>query len=252
MTSAASGSLLLNLEGLATMGIAWLVFPESMDRRLLLGAAAILAGAVVLPWQREARLDFGALLIAGACLSWDIDNNLTRKLSSADPVQIALIKGLTAGSTNLLLALMLGAKLPTVGFVVGGALVGFLGIGVSLVMFMFGLRHLDTAWTGAYFSLAPFIGAVPSLGILQDGLSLQLVAATALMALGLNLHRTERHDHEHQHEPLEHEHAHGHDERHRHHLDGPVEEPHSHRHRHEPIRHKHPYYPDIQHRRRHG
>ncbi len=251
MTSAASGSLLLNLEGLATMGIAWLVFRENVDRRLLLGAAAILAGAVVLAWQGEARLDVGGLLIAGACLSWGIDNNLTRKLSSADPVQIAMIKGLAAGSTNLAVALTLGASLPSLRLVVGGAVVGFLGVGVSLVMFMLGLRHLGTARTGAYFSLAPFIGALISLAVFREVLTIQLVIAGVLMGLGLYLHLAERHDHDHQHEPIEHEHAHVHDDHHHHH-DGPVTGPHSHWHRHEPMRHKHPHYPDLHHRHTHG
>lgn len=253
MTSAASGSLLLNLEGLATMAIAWLVFRENVDRRLLLGAAAILAGAVVLSWQAgAARLDLGGLLIAGACLAWGIDNNLTRKLSSADPVQIAMIKGLTAGSTNLVLALLLGAGLPSLGVVAGGALVGFLGIGVSLVMFMLGLRHLGTARTGAYFSLAPFIGALISLAMFREGFTLQLAAAGALMGIGLWLHLAERHDHQHSHEPLEHEHAHVHDEHHRHAHAGPVTEPHSHWHRHEPMSHAHAHYPDLHHRHKHG
>ena len=110
-TSASTGSLLLNLEGLATMAIAWLVFRENVDRRLLLGAFAILAGAVLLSWSGEGRefnLGWGALAIAGACLAWGIDNNLTRKLSAADPVQIALIKGLVAGTVNLILSLAQG------------------------------------------------------------------------------------------------------------------------------------------------
>ena len=102
-TSAASGSLLLNLEGLATMAIAWVVFRENVDRRLLLGAASILAGGSCCPGEgRGIRVDGGGLLIAAACLAWGIDNNLTRKLSSADPVVIALIKGLVAGSVNLI------------------------------------------------------------------------------------------------------------------------------------------------------
>lgn len=252
MTSAATGSLLLNLEGLATMGIAWLVFRENVDRRLLVGAGAILVGAVVLAWQGEARFDFGGILIAGACLSWGIDNNLTRKLSSADPVQIAMIKGLAAGSTNVVLALLLGASLPSLGLFMSGGVVGFLGVGVSLVLFMLGLRHLGTARTGAYFSLAPFIGALISLAIFREGFTLQLVVAGALMALGLYLHLSERHDHGHQHDALEHEHAHVHDEHHRHVHKGTVSEPHSHWHRHEPMRHKHPHYPDLHHRHSHG
>jgi len=253
LTSAASGSLLLNLEGLMTMSIAWLVFRENVDRRLLIGAGAILSGAVVLSWQgQDASLDTGGLLIVGACLAWGIDNNLTRKLSSADPIQIATIKGFAAGATNLVLALLLGAKLPAAGLLAAGGLAGFLGIGVSLVMFMLALRHLGTARTGAYFSLAPFIGVLVSLVIFNDALTLQLVVAGALMALGLWLHLAERHEHEHVHEALEHEHAHVHDEHHQHPHDGPVIEPHSHWHRHEPMRHTHPHYPDLHHRHGHS
>lgn len=252
-TTASSGSLLLNLEGLATMGIAWIVFRENVDRRLLAGAAAILAGALVLSWSAEgARLDVGSLLIAAACLCWGVDNNLTRKLSSADPMQIAMIKGLVAGSTNLVLALSLGAGFPGAGLVAASAVVGFLGIGVSLVLFMLGLRHLGTARTGAYFSLAPFIGAVLGLVLFSEPATPQLVLAGLLMAIGLGLHLAERHEHEHGHEALEHEHAHAHDEHHQHSHDGPVSEPHSHWHRHEPIRHEHPHYPDLHHRHGHG
>jgi len=252
LTSASSGSLLLNLEGLATMSVAWIVFRENVDRRLLIGAAAILCGAVVLSWNGEGlRLDAGALLIALACLSWGIDNNLTRKLSSADPVQIATIKGVVAGCTNVALALMLGASPPPLPIIGMAAIVGFLGVGISLVMFMLGLRHLGTARTGAYFSLAPFIGATIAIVFFGEALTPQLVAAGLLMGLGLWLHLTERHDHEHLHEALEHEHAHIHDAHHQHAHDGPMTEPHSHWHRHEPLRHSHPHFPDLHHRHAH-
>jgi len=253
LTSASSASLLLNLEGLATMAIAWLVFRENVDRRLLLGAAAILTGAVLLSWNGSGlSLDAGGLFVAAACLCWGIDNNLTRKLSSADPVQIAMIKGLVAGFTNLALALAFGAAWPGAALLGSGAVVGFLGIGVSLVMFMLGLRHLGTARTGAYFSLAPFIGAVLAVVIFREAVTLQLVLSGLLMALGLWLHLSERHEHEHSHEVLEHDHVHVHDEHHRHGHDGPVTEPHSHWHRHEPLRHKHPHYPDLHHGHSHG
>jgi drug/metabolite transporter (DMT)-like permease len=252
-TSASSCSLLLNLEGLATMGIAWLVFRENVDRLLLLGALAIVAGAVVLSWDGQAvRFDAGAALIAAACVAWGIDNNLTRKLSSADPVLTTMIKGLVAGGVNVGLALLNGSMLPPVATMGAAALVGFLGVGVSLVLFVLALRHLGAARTGAYFSLAPFIGAVFALALLNEPLSLQLLLAGLLMGVGLWLHLAERHEHEHQHDVLEHEHSHVHDEHHQHAHDVPVTQPHSHWHRHEPIRHKHPHYPDLHHRHRHG
>ena len=252
-TDAASASLLLNLEGLATMGLAWVVFRENVDRRLLLGALAILAGAALLSWSGGVGLSWGALLIAGACLAWGVDNNLTRKLSSADPVRIAMVKGLVAGSVNLALALLQGAALPGPATALAAGVVGFLGYGVSLALFILGLRHLGTARTGAYFSLAPFVGAALAVAMLGEPPSARLLLAAGLMALGLWLHLAERHEHEHEHVPMEHEHRHVHDEHHRHeHGSGePVEEPHTHRHRHEPLVHRHPHYPDLHHRHEH-
>jgi drug/metabolite transporter (DMT)-like permease len=252
-TTAASGALLLNLESLATMAIAWLAFRENVDRRLLLGALAIVAGAAVLSWTGQGvTFDAGAPLIAGACLAWGIDNNLTRRLSAADPVVLAMLKGLVAGVVNTGLAVALGAALPLAGTVAVAGVVGFLGIGVSLVAFVLALRHLGAARTGAYFALAPFIGALIAVAALGEPMTLQLAVAGALMAVGLWLHLAERHAHEHEHEGLEHDHAHTHDDHHQHAHDGPVTEPHAHWHRHAKLRHAHPHYPDLHHRHRHG
>jgi drug/metabolite transporter (DMT)-like permease len=251
--TASSSALLLNLEGLATMLIAWLAYRENVDRRLLFGAFAILAGAVLLSWDgKSVALDPGALLVAGACVAWGIDNNFTRKISATDPVVIAMLKGLVAGAANVGLAIATGAWFPPAAIVLATAALGLLGIGVSLVMFILALRHLGTARTGAYYSLAPFIGALLAIALLGDPVTLKLAMAGCLMGVGLWLHLSERHEHEHDHEAMEHEHSHVHDEHHRHHHDGPVQEPHSHWHRHAPMRHRHPHYPDLHHRHGHG
>lgn len=253
-TPASTASLLLNLEGLATLAIAWLVFHENVDRRLLIGATAILGGAALLSWRGgPAGGGLGMVAIAGACLAWGIDNNLTRKLSSADPVQIAMLKGLAAGAVNLALALALGGSLPALPVIAGAGLIGFLGYGVSLVMFVLALRHLGTARSGAYFSTAPFIGALLAIALFGDPVTVPLLAAGLLMALGLWLHLTESHGHEHMHETLEHEHRHIHDSHHQHdHPPGIArDEPHSHWHRHVPLIHRHAHYPDLHHRHRH-
>lgn len=254
-TPASSAALLLNLEGLATMAIAWLWFKENVDRRLLMGAAAILAGAVLLSWQGgPAGMGLGALAIAGACLAWGVDNNLTRKLSSADPVQIAAIKGGVAGAVNLALAFAHGAHLPALGSVAGAGVVGFFGYGVSLVLFVLALRHLGTARTGAYFSTAPFLGAALALIMFREPITVPLVGAAMLMGVGVWLHLSERHEHDHVHQPMDHEHNHVHDEHHQH-AHGPSDpagEPHTHWHHHAPLRHKHPHYPDLHHRHGHA
>lgn len=257
-TPASAASLLLNVEALATMAIAWVVFRENVDRRIFIGATAILAGAVLLAWPKEGlggtQFSWGSVLIVLACLAWGIDNNLTRKLSGADPVRIAMIKGLAAGSVNFTLALATGAGLPQVGAIAGAAAVGFLGYGVSLVLFVLALRELGSARTGAYFSTAPFLGAVLALIMLGDSLTVPLVGAAALMGFGVYLHLTETHAHEHVHEPIEHEHRHTHDAHHQHeHAPGDLaDEPHSHPHRHTRLVHKHPHYPDLHHRHEHA
>jgi drug/metabolite transporter (DMT)-like permease len=251
---ASTAVLLLNLEGLATMAIAWLAFRENVDGRLLLGAAAILGGAVLLSWQGgPAGIGLGTLAIVGACVAWGIDNNLTRKLSAADPVQIAMIKGWAAGSVNLALALAAGAGVPTIATLGAAAAVGFFGYGVSLVLFVLGLRSLGAARTSAYFSTAPFIGAVLAIAMFGEPVTGRLIIAGALMGVGLYFHLAERHEHFHAHEALDHEHRHLHDEHHQHPhaLGDPLGEPHSHRHRHLPIVHAHPHYPDLHHRHEH-
>jgi drug/metabolite transporter (DMT)-like permease len=249
-TSASSASLLLNLEGLATMAIAWGVYRENAERRIVIGALAILAGAVLVSWHGNASgFGLGALAIAAACLAWGIDNNLTRKVSNADPVQIAALKGLAAGATNLVLALALGASFPPLTIVAAAGAVGLLGYGVSLVLFVLALRHVGAARTGAYFSIAPFVGALLSIALFRDPITLQLALAAFLMGFGIYLHVSERHEHSHVHEPLEHEHAHVHDEHHQHvhHTNDPKGEPHSHRHRHARLVHSHPHFPDLHH-----
>jgi drug/metabolite transporter (DMT)-like permease len=257
LTPASTGALLLNTEGLATMVIAWLVFRENVDRRIFLGAIAILAGAVVLSWPEAAgagsQLSWGSVLIVLACVSWGIDNNLTRKLSAADPLQIAMIKGLAAGSVNLAIALAHDAQLPEPTTLAAAAAVGFLGYGVSLVFFVLGLRHLGVARTSAYFSIAPFIGAVLALPLFGETPTLALIGAALLMGIGVYLHLAEAHDHEHLHEPFEHEHRRLHDihHQHQHTQDAPAGEPHSHWHRHPRLLHKHPHYPDLHHRHEH-
>jgi drug/metabolite transporter (DMT)-like permease len=254
-TAASSAALLLNVEGLATMGIAWVVFKENVDGRLLIGALAILLGAVLLSWQGgPTGVGFGAVAIIGACVAWGIDNNLTRKLSSADPVQIAMIKGLFAGAVNLALAFGRGAALPPPVEIAAGGVIGFFGYSVSLMLFVFALRHLGSARTGAYFSTAPFIGAVLAIALFGEPMTVQLIAAALLMGIGLYFHLAERHEHEHVHSAFEHSHRHVRDEHHQH-EHAPrdsVGEPHMHLHRHEAMVHKHPHYPDLHHRHGHA
>jgi len=214
---ASGASLLLNAEGVFTALLAWFAFKENFDRRIALGMVAIVAGAGVLSGPDEARFA-GLWPWLAACFAWGLDNNLTRKISLADATWIAAVKGLVAGSVNLTGAVALGAIWPPLPHLAGAMVVGFLAYGVSLALFVVGLRHLGTARTGAYFTVAPFFGAVLAVPLLDEPVSAQLLIAAALMALGVWLHLTEEHNHPHTHTAMEHEHEHEHvhDAHHRH------------------------------------
>lgn len=254
-TDASSASLLLNLEAVATLVIAWLVFNEHVDHRLFLGAIAIVAGAVLLSFDGGfGSGGWGVPLIALACLSWGIDNNLTRKIAAVDPVVLAAIKGVAAGSVNLSLAFALGATWPALTIAVPAMLLGFVSYGLGLVLFIVALRHLGTARTGAYYGTAPFLGAIAAAVILGTPLTPAILIAGALMALGAWLHLSETHGHEHAHEVMEHDHRHSHDEHHQH-AHGPdnsSSEPHAHPHRHVAMTHAHRHWPDSHHGHSHG
>jgi len=252
--TASTVSLLLNLEGVFTALLAWFVFQENFDRRVLLGMALIVCGGLLLSWPSGGvSTSLPALAVAGACLCWALDNNLTRKISAGDSVQIAAIKGVAAGTVNLCASAAFGTALPALKSALAAALVGFLGYGVSLALFVVALRLLGTARTGAYFATAPFIGAAVAFALLGESPDALFWLASVLIAAGVALHLSERHRHSHQHEALVHSHSHTHDEHHRHDHDFPWDgtEPHSHAHQHVPMSHSHEHYPDIHHRHGH-
>ncbi len=255
-TTGATASLLLNLEAVLTAVIAWTVFRESADKRIVLGMAAIVLGGIALSWQANVDNSLnwpGPVLISIACLCWAVDNNLTRMVSASDALFIAGVKGLIAGTVNCALSLVLGLSLPTGLVVFSTMTLGLIGYGMSLVLFVLALRGLGTARTGAYFSTAPFIGAAISVVLIGEATGWLFWLSAFLMAVGVWLHLTEHHEHEHHHESLEHEHGHIHDLHHQHihdfEWDG--QEPHDHKHMHIEVKHKHPHYPDIHHRHTH-
>jgi drug/metabolite transporter (DMT)-like permease len=244
----ASASLLLNLEAPFTMGLAVIAFGESLERAEIAGAAAVVAGAAALGLQGplgEVHA-LGALGVAGACLAWAVDNNLSQRLSLHDPVAVARVKCLVAGCANVLLAIAVGERLAGGRALAGALATGFLGYGVSIVLHLRAMREVGAARQAAFFATA--LAAVP---LLSERLPSRAVGAALVMAFGVVVMLRVRHSHGHVHEALEHEHAHAHDEHHRHDHEGAVSEPHSHPHVHALLAHDHPHLPDAHHRHRH-
>jgi drug/metabolite transporter (DMT)-like permease len=255
--SGVTGALLLNLEAPATILLAVCIFGEHLGRRETLAAALVIAGAAILAVGPASRgsggSQGGAVALAGACLAWGIDNNLTQRLSLRDPVALVRFKALAAGSGSLVLALALGDSFPDGRVLLGAIVLGALSYGVSTLLDAYALRFVGAAREAAYFATAPFFGALVAVPLLGERLGAAQLAAAALMVGGIWELLRERHTHEHVHAGLTHEHAHVHDAHHQHdHAPGTrVEEPHSHVHSHTPLSHDHAHVPDAHHRHRH-
>lgn len=250
-TSAASASILLNLELAATVALAATVFREHLGRRVIAGAVLVTAAGVVLGWQPGAELSIGALFIAGACLAWGFDNGVTAKIDQLSPAHVVLLKGAIAGSANLVLGLAVEPVLGGVsaGEMIAALAIGAAGYGASIVLWVKGAHDLGAARGQVIFATAPFIGAVLSWVVLRDSVTTVQIVAAVLAAAGVAASLESAHDHEHSHRELTHDHDHDHaDGHHDHDHEHSVSGRHSHRHRHRPLVHAHPHVPDLHHR----
>jgi drug/metabolite transporter (DMT)-like permease len=250
-----TGSLLLNLEGPFTVLIGLAVFGEHLGRRASLGAGAVFAAgaALALGGPSGSADAVGALCIAGACLLWGVDNNLTQSLTLRDPFAIVTVKAGAAAFVNIGLALALGSPVPMLVVIAGALGLGALSYGVSILLDTYALRALGAAREAAIFATAPFFGAIIAIPVLSESLSAADVIAGGVMAAGIALMVAEHHSHEHVHAVVEHEHVHIHDEHHQHdHEPGEAaSEPHSHVHRHDRLVHAHAHVSDLHHRHPH-
>lgn len=252
-TSAATASLLLNFELVATILLAVTLFREHLGARLLGAAALVSTAGVILVWQPGVSYDTGGLLVVGACACWGLDNSVTSKIDQLSPEQITLTKGLVAGGANLILGLVLASTMQLhTGEVLAALVIGALGYGASITLWVKGARDLGAARGQVIFAAAPFIGAVASWVVLGDAITVAQVLAVPLAVIGLSLSLGSGHEHSHAHEAIVHEHEHRHDDgHHTHNHVPPVTGRHSHRHEHAPLAHVHPHVPDLHHRHPH-
>jgi len=254
LTTGFTASLLLNIEGLATAVIAYLVFRENLGWRLGVAVVCMTAAGILLSWDPStgAVTVSGPLLLLAAGISWGIDNNLSRQISAKDPVRISQIKGLVAGTVSLSIALALGLAIPSNRTLVFALVLGSVSYGVSMVLYIRALQGMGASRTGAFFSLGPFVGAAVSVVLLSEWLGWIMVPAALLMLVGVLAIVYERHSHVHTHEEVTHTHVHSHDDMtHEHVHEAPISGRHMHEHTHSHTVHDHVHWPDIHHRHGH-
>lgn len=255
-TPAATTSLLLNFEVVATVLIAGIIFREAIGRRVWIAVAGITVAGSILSIDVNAAwgISIGVLGVLAACILWGVDNNITNTISAKDPLSIVTIKALGAGIFSITLAFALNTPLPTQVAAIKAMTVGYFTYGLSIVLFILSMRGLGAARAGTLFGVAPFIGAVLSFLIFSNLPDLRFLVALPIMIAGAALLLGEAHSHEHLHCGLDHEHRHTHDDEHHNHSHSQNGKCHSHSHPHfhNEIRHNHPHTPDLHHRHGHG
>jgi drug/metabolite transporter (DMT)-like permease len=253
-TPAATASLLLNLELVFTTVLAYVLFREHLGRRVVAGTGLVVVAGAVLARSGSAELRWGALLLAGACLCWAVDNCVTANLDELAPAHITFVKGLVAGGVNLTIGLVLGGAAPGWS-IVAALVVGAFGYGVSITLWVAGARDLGAARGQLVFATAPFVGAIVAWTVFGDAVMGRQVLALVIAAIGVSFVLRSDHEHVHRHDSIEHDHEHLHGDGHHEHVhelatSGRVR--HQHAHRHEPIVHAHPHMPDVHHRHEHA
>lgn len=253
LAPAASVSLWLNLETVATAALAWLFFRENVSRSIWLANLGVVLAGVLLAAPEGFAMGPAAGLIGVACICWGLDNNLTAVIDGFTPAQSTFAKGLVAGSFNIGLALLLGHELPAPPSLIAALAVGGLGYGASIVLYIRGAQQLGATRSQMLFATAPVFGLVGAWAVLGESIELAQLGAAGILAVALAVMLRARHGHAHTHDALVHTHGHRHDDDHHEHErdDFPVDAWHTHEHEHAPKVHTHPHTPDLHHRHRH-
>jgi drug/metabolite transporter (DMT)-like permease len=253
-TPAATASLLLNMELVATIVLAATLFREHLGRNMILAASLVTTAGVLLVWDPGATFSVHALFIVGACACWGLDNSVTSRIDQVSPQHVTFLKGIVAGTVNLCLGLAV-TGLGDVGAwsVLGALVVGALGYGASITLWVRGAQQLGAARGQVIFATAPFLGAVIAWVVLTDPIEPVQVVAMMLAALGVALSLRSDHVHTHWHDYMVHTHEHDHADGHHDHVhENGFAGRHSHVHEHAALAHSHPHVPDLHHRHDHA
>ena len=254
LAAAASVSLWLNLELVATAVLGVALFRDQLTGRAWLGAGLVVVAAALLSWDNQAAGLLPGLLVALACVCWGFDNHFTSLIDGLTPQETTLWKGMVAGATNLAIGLGVATWQATAGTAVAALALGALAYGASIVLYIASAQNIGATRAQLVFSAAPFFGVLLAVVVLGEPFGAIQIAATAVLVLGLLVLMREGHAHRHRHAAQEHEHWHRHnDGHHLHQHPGlPAWIAHVHQHRHAAVEHEHPHVADVHHRHQHA
>lgn len=251
LAAAASVSLWLSMEAVATAVLGGLFFHDRVGRSGWMGVAGILAASAMLSMGEGIAGWKAGALVAMACVCWGLDNHLTALIDGITPAQSTFWKGLVAGTVNLAIGVAMEPWKGSAAMVLGAVLVGTCAYGISIMLYISAAQRLGATRSQLVFSTSPYFGIALAVLLLGERLSMMQLSAAGLAGMSILMLAVERHSHAHQHAPMDHEHFHRHDDEHHDHEHAAEVEAHNHRHAHAPLIHLHRHWPDLHHRHWH-
>jgi len=255
MANAASVSIWLNMELVATAILGILIFKDALDRNTWIGVFLTIMAGIITSFGEGSSGIISGLLITAACICWGVDNHLTALTDGASPQTVTFVKGIVAGSVNLIIGCLIADQTMAFGNIIPAIIVGVFAYGFSIVLYVTSAQNIGATRSQILFSTAPIWGVVLSYLFVHEPFQWVHVVSIALLTLAVVVTNLFTHNHQHTHVFMEHIHYHQHTDGHHNHThEGETVPPgkwHSHLHTHEPMTHEHPHDPDLHHRHEH-
>jgi len=180
-------SLLNNFEIVATSLIAFLIFKEKINIRLLLSILLITIASILLSvdFSNHFEISIGALFALVACVCWGIENNCTRNLSSKNPYLIVIIKGFGSGLTSIIIGLIIGNRVGSWIYLFYALLLGFVSYGLSVFTYVISQKYIGASRTSCYYGFAPFVGVILSFLLIKEEIQTMFYIAFVIMLIGI-------------------------------------------------------------------
>lgn len=183
---ASTVSLISILEISFTIVISHFIFKTQISKNLIIAVILVSIGGILLSFDSstEFKLSIASMLTVFATACWGLENNLTAKVSDKNPLLLVFYKCFAVAIFNLLFILNINIfEL----FINNWYLlvIGFFTYGISILYYVYAINYIGISKTSIVFSFSPVFGALISLILFKEKITIYFVISLILMLMGI-------------------------------------------------------------------